>query len=432
MTDAPLNREVEWATLGACLLSADALAHAIHTVRVRPQHFFSPKLAAVFSAMCDLEQGGDGVDVVTLAHRLRERGELDLVGGPAAIDSLAGVVPVVGNIDRYCRDVVRLHRWRERHMAALNAKLAVDALDDKAWDQALADAQAVDTDRLGGRWLSGPDQSLQFAKTLNGEHVHRWTWGIPRLDQLTRGGARRGQITLIAGPTSHGKSAFADQTLDAMGQHGAKVGLFINEMTHAERIERVAARRSGFDLDLVQAATSGRHEFTPAQRARLIASIHSSPVEIRECSGWAASDICREARRRDLDVVCLDIIQRLPHRGDQRTRDLEDASLQFDKLAKEGRHVVVLAHINRARVNHDGTIPVPVPSDIRDCMGLVNDADNVLMVWREQDSQTLQPTESGLIRLAKCRGGELGGVPVRFDGSHQQFVPIDRRLEVAA
>lgn len=427
------SREVEWATLGACLLSPDALAHAVHSVKVRAQHFHSPRLAAIYEAMCDLEQAGDGIDVVTVSQRLKERGQLAEVGGTECIDALAAVVPVVGNVDRYCRDVVKHHSWRRRLAAVHAATAAAATFDDKAWDEALAEAQAIDDNRLGGRWTSGPDQAMAFARTLNGEHVQRWTWGMRRLDTLTRGGARRGQITVVAGPTSHGKSAFVDQALDAMGENGARVGLFINEMTEAERVERIAARRSGIALDDIQSATAGALQFNPNQRARLVSCITASPIRIRECSGWTAADICREARRHDFDVVCLDIIQRLPHRHDNRLRDLEDASQQFDALAKEGRHVIVLAHINRSRVGHDGRVPVPVPSDIRDCASLPNDADNVLMVWREQDATTLEPTGSGLIRLAKCRGGELGGVPVRFDGAHQQFLPVDERhLEVAA
>src|SRR3954467_8278968 len=94
----PQNLEAEQSVLGAVLLSDTALPALIIDERLQPADFYREAHGRTFQAMLDLHTVGEPVDALTLVEHLKQSGTLDLAGGPATIDLLAGSVPAVGNV----------------------------------------------------------------------------------------------------------------------------------------------------------------------------------------------------------------------------------------------------------------------------------------------------------------------------------------------
>jgi replicative DNA helicase len=106
-----------------------------------------------------------------------------------------------------------------------------------------------------------------------------------------------------------------------------------------------------------------------------------------------------------------------------RRETAEESMRVFKQLAiGAGCHVLVVTHLNRNRSSQTAYVPMPSLNDIRESGMISNRAHNVLFVWREQERDTGDPEDEGVIRLAKARAGRLGGVPVRFDGDRQRFL----------
>ncbi|HEX5780819.1 MAG TPA: DnaB-like helicase N-terminal domain-containing protein, partial [Solirubrobacteraceae bacterium] len=101
----PQNLEAEQSVLGAVLLSDTALPALIIDERLHPDDFYREGHARIYQAMLDLHTLGEPVDALTLVEHLKQAGDLDAVGGRAAIDLLAGSVPAVGNVRQYARIV---------------------------------------------------------------------------------------------------------------------------------------------------------------------------------------------------------------------------------------------------------------------------------------------------------------------------------------
>src|ERR671932_2889076 len=93
----PQNLEAEQSVLGAVLLSDTALPALIIDERLQPEDFYRESHGRIYRAMLDLHSLGEPVDALTLAEHLKQAGELDAVGGAAAVGLLAGSVPAVGN-----------------------------------------------------------------------------------------------------------------------------------------------------------------------------------------------------------------------------------------------------------------------------------------------------------------------------------------------
>ena len=399
---------------------SDALADQLLEVVAIPD-LTDPVARAVFTAASSLRSDGVSISMLGLAERCRAEGSLDTVGGEQGLDALTAEAASLPTINQLARDVKRLALFRRRtHVAfALNAA-AVEG-DDDAWQQAEAELQDLDRPSSGGGYLTPHDIADRLIDSLSGADPVRWPWPLPRLNALSAGGARRGQLTGIFGPSSHGKSAFLDCCLQSMGAAGAKCVLFVNEMTVEERAERIAANIANVPFSALQRASAGGGQLTSDQAARVIDAMAAQPVGMVSCAGWNIEQIIREARRRQADVVALDIVQKLPFvAGVSRTQVLEDAVQRLDAFAKDtGAHVLFAGQVNRQRA--DGTFPIPGIADIKDCAELGNGPDNVLFVWREQDRQTLEMEPEGVVRVAKYRGGRLETIDAIFNGEHQRW-----------
>ena len=101
----PQNLEAEQSVLGAVLLSDTALPGADHRRAPHPDDFYRESHGRIYQAMLDLHAVGEPVDALTLVEHLKQAGDLETVGGRAAIDLLAGSVPAVGNVRQYARIV---------------------------------------------------------------------------------------------------------------------------------------------------------------------------------------------------------------------------------------------------------------------------------------------------------------------------------------
>src|ERR1700736_161017 len=101
----PHNLEAEKSVLGAVLLDERHLYGLVIDEGLRPEHFFRDQYGAVFAAMLDLYNNDRKIDHLTVAESLRQSGKLEEIGGPEAIDELAGWVPAAGHAREYGRIV---------------------------------------------------------------------------------------------------------------------------------------------------------------------------------------------------------------------------------------------------------------------------------------------------------------------------------------
>jgi replicative DNA helicase len=412
---APCDLDAEQAVLGAALISHKVIGPVLDE-GLRPEHFYRDRHAAVFAAMVEVHDDGRDVDTLTVTDQLRARGQLDHVGGASAVDALAAAPPTVTNAREYARIVVTEAHWRRRLTGAYDLQAAVAARDEQAFERAHA---LVAARHDAKQRTSTPAQLAQeLWDYLDEGDIDAFPWPFPRLNDLTLGGMRRGQVTVVIGATGHGKSTLIDQTLGGLADRGARVHLFINEMTKLERTMRIAAGLAQVDLEHI-----ARKQLDVGEYSRLTLAMNEIPFGITDAAGWTAPEIAREITRRGYDVAAVDIVNQLPEAADR--QELENASRIFNRLAKPAHgncHVLLAAHLNRNRHGQGPVIPFPTLGDIKETGALAADADNVLAVWRDQDPDTGDPLSQATIRFPKVRFGRRGGLEANFDGKRVQFV----------
>lgn len=417
-----IDRVAEASVLGALLVTRgmDAVLGELH---LAAEHFWIERHRLIFASMVALHEQGRAIDSITVRDELRRRGELEKAGGVEYVSGLASRVPAPGNFLHHARIVIEKAEWRLRLQASELIREAVVS-EDRAKLATAEELLAKDLVHVDSRYDSDrlADVAYALMDGALGKPLCGWPFGA--LDNKTAGGLRRGQLIYLGGYTSHGKSAFLDQVLEGAGRRGLRVQLYINEMTVAERTARFLSHRTEVPFSAI---ISGN--LSDRSRGRLLEELNRGfPFEITPCPGWTADEIAHDLRANRYDVAAIDMVHRIEYQDE---RDLARISSVLASAAQQADCALIgTVHLNENRAMK-ATRDRPVLGDIKGSGSLKYDADAVLFVFREQDSETGEPLEEGAIWFAKVRNGGVGGMKARFNARRMRFEARGRQEELA-
>lgn len=238
------------------------------------------------------------------------------------------------------------------------------------------------------------------------------------------GGLRPGDLCLVAGWTSHGKSVLVDQIADRAAADGSKVHLYLTEMTAYQRGLRVLARLAG-----IKFSTLKRRELDQYEREAAMRALTDLPYGCSIVADWTVEDVVAHMRENAWDLAVVDLIHGFHYQDE---RDLSKTSSVLVRAAKAsagpdhaGTAIVAAAHLNDGQMRDQRSAKRPRPGlhSIKGSSSLKQDADVVMFVHREDDADG-RPTVDGSVWLAKCRDGELAGVDVQLDVARMEFVEV--------
>jgi replicative DNA helicase len=427
----PVDDHAEAALLGCVLFVGSLIGRLTIDHGLTADDFARARHQHIFRAAVAVADQGKPVDLVTVAAELDERGlithdHVDTAGKVPryVLTSLNDQVPDAHNWKAYLETVLELAEWRRIQGAASTILEGVELRDRvKVQEGEVMLGRRGDVEK---RTYSPEELASEAFDAMQDDGGEKFPWPWAGLNK--RSAMRRGQLTLVAGWSSHGKSVVMDQTLETAIGKGLSAHLYINEMTRVERTHRTLARLAEVDLTKIEFGTTNDDE-----NRRLVEAMGRIPFGITDCAGWTAQDVARDVRRHGYDVVAVDIVNRFPGGNDR--EQLEEISRVLNELTKPSQancHLLLGAHLNRNRLAGGMTLPFPTPPDLRTSSMLYNDADNCMFVHREQDADTGDPTSDGMIRFAKVRQGRPGGLEVTFQGHFQRFVPARQLGTVTA
>jgi len=187
-------------------------------------------------------------------------------------------------------------------------------------------------------------------------------WPIPftELNEAADGGIRPGEVWVIAGYTSHGKSIYADMLADSVSAAGARVHLYLTEMTIVQRGLRLLARRTGLPFRNLR-----RRWLTPEQIERAKQEITLMNYGATVVSEWTPQHVATDARATGTQVAIIDLLHGF-HYSDER-----ELSAYIDTFAsaassdaggtKAGTAVILICHLNDAQMRDARSPSRPKP-----------------------------------------------------------------------
>ncbi len=431
----PQNLEAEKCVLGAILIDNEAFHHAAEFIDSKD--FFRQAHRRIFDKMVDLSERGQAIDFVTLKDELGREGALEDVGGPAYIAALVDGVPRSSNVDHYARIVKSKATLRNLiHSANKIAATAYEAeLDpEELLDEAERTIFEIAEDRISEGFISLGTLVRDSFETIEKLHEHKGAiTGVPTgfadLDVLTSG-LQRGDLIIVAARPSMGKTSLVLNIAATVGVRSDKtVGFFSLEMARDQLFLRLLSAEARVDAQRFRSGFLTEKDYD--RIAESMGRLAEAKIFIDDSPSIGALEMRAKARRlmaeHGLDLLIVDYIQLMQGRGrfENRTQELGAISRSLKILAKElNVPIVVLSQLSRApEARSDGR---PQLSDLRESGALEQDADVVVLIYRED---VYKPTDEndGVAQLivAKQRNGPTDTVKVAFLKEFTRFEDLD-------
>jgi replicative DNA helicase len=432
----PHNLDAERSVLGAILIDNETFNIAASVIDGRA--FFRDAHRRIFERMADLAERSQPVDLVTLKDALERTGELDEVGGPAYIAALLDGVPRSTNVEYYAQIVKEKATLRALIFSA-NKILAnayeADQDADLILDEAESAIFSVADDRVKAGFVPMRDLvKASFPKIEKLFEHASYVTGVPTgfddLDRKTRG-LQAGDLVIVAARPSVGKTSLVLNICQHVATSGGIAGFFSLEMSKEQLFMRLLAAEAKIDTYRLLSGQIGQREY--GQITHALETLAEARLFIDDTAGIGVLEMRAKARRlqaeHGLSVLAVDYIQLMTGRGrfENRTLELASISRSLKGLAKElNVPIVVLSQLSRAPEARSDKRPQL--SDLRESGALEQDADVVVLIFREEMyKHDDQPSENdGIAELivAKQRNGPTGTVKLAFLREQTRFANL--------
>jgi replicative DNA helicase len=447
----PHNPDAERSVLGS-ILRDNRVIDEIHTdVGLRADQFYADAHQKIYEAILFLREsqppardGQSPIDLITLSEELRQRGQIEDVGGYGYLGELWDAAPTAANAVYYAKIVhdhsdVRnlIHAGTEILREAYDqAKPAKELLEDAerkimeiaergsaaqtfTLEQAVNDAYKLIDDRFNGEVDSSGTIST----------------GYRDLDELTAG-LHATQLVIIAARPSVGKTAFALNLLRNIVNTSGHPAFFVSlEQSGIELAERLLCCQAKVNSHSLRKGTLNADEMERLIEAGGMLRNAKMFIDDSPAQGMLriAANARRLKRRENIKIVVIDYLQLIEpdNRRDPRQEQVAQISRRLKFLAKELKiPVVALAQVNRS--SEDRQDHRPRLSDLRESGSIEQDADTVMLLHRPDRYEPGQRERIIEVIVGKSRNGPTGEVTLtylseymRFD-DHEQGTPFDR------
>jgi replicative DNA helicase len=433
----PHNLETEMAVLGSMLMDEEAVPAALELLE--PKNFYRESHRKIFQAMTQLFHRQRPVDLVTVTEELKNLDQLESVGGAHYLASLTAVVPTAANIQHYARIVKEKAMLRQLISAATQIvgecyenQDEVESLLDRAEQVLFEIAHKSDSGQavLLKEMLS---QSIETIERLyqRKELVTGVATGLHDLDVMTAG-LQPSDLVILAGRPSMGKSALACCIAEHVGVvERVPVAIFSLEMSKEQLVHRLLCSHARVDAHKARTGFLAQSDWPKLTNAA--GKLAEAPILIDDTPGLSALELRAKARRLrgqyKLGLIVVDYLQMMrgSFRSENRQQEISEISKSLKALAKElNVPVIALSQLSRAPEQREDRRPQL--SDLRESGAIEQDADLVMMLFREE---IYHPSEENRgkaeLIVAKQRNGPVGTVPLAFLREYTRFESVSPR-----
>ncbi len=435
---APHSLEAEGSLLGAVLVDKEALIKIADIIN--PDDFYAARNGIIFSAMLDLYEARQPLDLLTLSNRLSELKELEKVGGAVYLTELVEQVPTAAHVVHYAQIVA--HKATLRRLIGAASLISSFGYDestplDGLLDQAEQTLFAVSQKHLRQNFIPISSVLAESFERLDELHKDKNSLrGVPTgfraLDNILAG-LQKSDLVILAARPSMGKTTLALNIAHHVAvKEGIPVGFFSLEMGKEQLIDRLLASESGIESWKLRNGRLEDADFPKINDAMAVLS--EAPIFIDDSPTTNIMEMRTKARRlqteHDLGLIVVDYLQLISGRSnssENRVQEVSEISRGLKSLARE-LNVPVLALSQLSRSVESRTPPIPLLSDLRESGSIEQDADVVMFIYREdyyKDQDSEQPG-AAQIMVRKHRNGPTGQAELFFHPERTLFRDVDR------
>jgi replicative DNA helicase len=427
----PQNIDAEEAILGGILLDPEAIGRVAEFLR--PEAFYINAHQEIYRAALALHAQGKPTDLMSLSSWLFDYGLLERVGGQSRLAQLVDRTVSAVNVDQYAHLVTDKYLRRKLIQAGTEVtQLAYQTTEplEKVLDQA--------EQKIFGITQSRPNQSLMptadiltatFADIEQrslGMVLPGVSCGFYDLDAMTQG-FQRSDLIIAAGRPAMGKTSFVlNVARNIAAFHKLPVAVFSLEMSKEQLVYRLLSSEVQIESGRLRSGRISQTEWEPLGHA--ISALSQLPVFIDDTPNISVAEMRSKSRRLQseqggaLGLILVDYLQLMEGSGsDNRVQELSKVTRSLKGLARE-LNVPIIALSQLSRGVESRTNKRPMMSDLRESGSIEQDADLILMLYRDEYYNPDTPDRGvAEVIITKHRNGPVGTVRLLFEPQFTRF-----------
>ncbi len=434
----PYSLEAEQAVLGSILMDPDCFDRVSGILR-GADCFYIPQHKEIYNIIAERKMLNQKVDALIVAEALKTSGSYDDAGARNYLAQLAASVPSVANVESYAK-IVNEKYYLRTLMGAASEMLKSAAEEELPADTIMDAAEQKIYDIRQGAHTSGPVKLADIITNDVYDNLQKLTdpelaaeyKGIPTgfslLDKYMTG-LNRSDLILIGARPAMGKTSFAlNLARNVAVQAKKKVVFFSLEMGKeqlAQRMLSTEARVEGRKL------RTGELTDDDWQRiAEATVTLSSAELYFDDTANITVPEMKSRVRKmRDVDCVIIDYLQLMTgtKRTESRVQEVSEITRSLKLMAKDLRiPVITCSQLSRSTEGR-GKSHKPQLSDLRESGSIEQDADIVLMLYREsyydseKDETVVVDNDKAQVIIAKNRHGGTGEVDLHWNGMYTRF-----------
>ncbi|WP_250121539.1 replicative DNA helicase [Chroococcidiopsis sp. CCMEE 29] len=428
----PQNIEAEEAILGGILLDPEAINRV--SDRLSPEAFYISAHKDIYQAALRLHSQGKPTDLLSVSAWLADHSLLDKVGGRSKLTQLVDRTVSAVNIDALAALV--MEKYLRRQLIKSGNEIVHLGYETETelplvLDQAEQKVFSITQERPQQGLVSLSDTLVHTFQDIESHNqgiaLPGLSCGFYDLDAMTSG-FQRSDLLIVAGRPSMGKTSFAlNLAHNIAALHKLPVAIFSLEMSKEQLVQRLLASEAGIESNRLRAGRISQNEWEPLSRA--IGTLSEMTIFIDDTPNITVTEMRSQARRLQAEqggmgLILIDYLQLMEGSGDNRVHELSKITRALKGLARE-LNVPVIALSQLSRGVEARTNKRPMLSDLRESGSIEQDADLVVMLYRDSYYNPDSPDRNiAEVIIAKHRNGPTGTVKLLFDPNLTKFVNL--------
>lgn len=426
----PQNIEAEEAILGGILLDPEAIGRVMEIIT--PDAFYIGAHRDIYKGALALHAKGQPADLMTLAVWLKDNGKLEQVGGQTRLAQLVDRTVSAANIDQYATLV--MDKYTRRLLIQTGGDIAQLGYDttlpiENVMDQSEQRLFGITQARPQGGLTATSDILIETFSEIEQRSLGVVLPGIPcgfyDLDALTQG-FQRSDLIIAAARPAMGKTSFVlNIARNIAAVQKLPVAIYSLEMSKVQLVYRLLSSEVEMESSRLRAGRIAQNEWEKLGHA--ISVLSQMPIFIDDTPSISVTEIRSRARRLQaeqggaLGLILIDYLQLMEGGGDNRVQELSKMTRSLKGLARElNVPIITLSQLSRGVESR--TNKRPMMSDLRESGAIEQDADLIMMLYREEYYDPDTP-DRGIaeIIITKHRNGPTGTVKLLFEPQFTRF-----------
>ncbi|MCL4481821.1 MAG: replicative DNA helicase [Bacteroidetes bacterium] len=426
----PQAIDVEEAVLGALMLEKDAY-HTVQAI-LKPESFYKEEHKKIFNVIKELASKEKPIDLLVVTQELKNRGELDEVGGPLYITQLTSRVASAAHIEFHARIIAQ--KFIQRELIRIGSELITASFDDNEDIETILSNLKLNISEAEGYSYNSNSGGLQAdvckaaiieiekdCQTVKAGKSPGITTGFRDLDYST-GGWRNTNLIVLAARPGVGKTSLALHFAIKAARAGNWVNYYSMEMKKEDLFRIILSGESGVNRSDIRDGTLKDSDWIPINNA--VTSLENLPIIWFDYAGITPAQIkantAKNRKKGKCDIIILDYLQLIAptDRKAIREQQISEMSRTFKGIAlNENIPFICLSQLNR-----EASETKPQLHHLRESGAIEQDADIVLFPHRDKEDNSF------IITVAKNRRGRIGDFKILANDEMTVFENMPREI----